>query len=425
MPRGPRRTYAGVVPLSSLTAKLSARWARHGYPQFVWWIPLVMYSSTAIALVIGVAQRSGSGHVAAAAGLALIAAIPWAFDACAIRLRWWLTAPLAAVPTLVLMSHYPVGYDFAIFSLVMLVGHLGALEKFVDSLIATVLVCAAVGWLGLTGNVDASAFWIAGIVVGWDIGFIMQYQQRRLDAQESLAGAAQAQAVLEERQRIAREVHDVIAHSLSVTLLHLTAARRSLEDEDVDIAEAADALLDAERLGRQAMAEIRHTVGLLGQGGGAPRPAPDLGDLPGLVSEFRGAGLDVVLDISGAPEQVSPQTALGLYRIAQESLANIAKHQPSSRAVVVLEADASRQALQIWNTLPSPVAHGPRDGAGLDGMQQRARLLDGHFAAGPRDGVWVVEVAVPARAAETCRLGLPRILRPGFRAATAPGTVTS
>jgi signal transduction histidine kinase len=414
-----------VVSLSSLTTKLSARWARHGYPQFVWWIPLVMYGSTAIALAIGVAQRSGSGHVAAAAGLAVISAIPWVFDAFAIRLRWWLTAPLAAVPTLVLMAQYPVGYDFAIFSLVMLVGHLGALEKFVDSLIATALVCAAVGWLGVSGNVDASAFWIAGIVVGWDIGFIMQYQQRRLDTQESMADAAQAAAVLEERQRIAREVHDVIAHSLSVTLLHLTAARRSLEDEDVDVTEAAEALLDAERLGRQAMAEIRHTVGLLGQGGGAPRPAPDLRDVTALVEEFRGAGLDVVLEISGSPEDVPAQTALGLYRIAQESLANIAKHQPLARAVVVLEADASRQAMQIWNTLPAPAAQGPRDGAGLAGMQQRAALLDGHFAAGQRDGVWVVEVAVPARAAETCRLGLPKILRPGFRATPSPGTVTS
>lgn len=392
--------------------KLSARWARHGYPQFVWWIPLVMYSSTAIALVIGVAQRAGSGHVGIAALLAALSAVPWVFDAFAIRLRWWVTGPVAAAPALALMVLHPVDYDFVVFSIVMLVGHLGALEKFWQSLVATALICTAVAVAGLAGPLDAWAFWLAGIVVGWDIGFIMQYQQRQLDDQQRLAAGQQAAAVLEERQRIAREVHDVIAHSLSVTLLHLTAARRSLEDEDVDVAEASEALLDAERLGRQAMAEIRHTVGLLGTTGGtAPRPAPDLRDLPALVSEFRGAGLDVVVEVSGSPEEVPAQNALGLYRIAQESLANIAKHQPTSRAVVVLEADASRQALQIWNTLPAAVAEGAHDGAGLLGMEQRARLLDGHFAAGPRDGVWVVEVAVPARAAETCRLGLPKLLR--------------
>lgn len=279
----------------------------------------------------------------------------------------------------------------------------------------------------MTGHVEASAFWIAGIVVGWDIGFIMQYQQRQLDAQEEAAAAAQVQAVLEERQRIAREVHDVIAHSLSVTLLHVTAARRMLSDDDLlpaDIREAAEALDDAERVGRQAMAEIRQTVGLLGADGGAVRPAPDLTELPSLVEEFRAAGLDVALDISGTPADVPPQTALGLYRIAQESLSNVAKHQPRARAVVVLEADAHTQELQVWNTLPTGVPRPSGDGgAGIPGMRQRAELLDGAFAAGPRDDVWVVEVRVPGSSTSRCRLGLPRLLRSSSaRPTTGPAT---
>lgn len=420
--------YAGQVPVQTMIEKLSARWERHGYPRFVWWIPLVMYGSTAIALVIGVAQRAGSGHVLAAAGLALLSAVPWLFDACAVKLRWWLTVPLAALPTLVLMANYPVRYDFAVFALVMLVGHLGALEKFAASLVATALVAGAVTALGVTDQIEAWGLWVAALVVGWDIGFIMQYQQRRLDAQESAALTAQAQAVLEERQRIAREVHDVIAHSLSVTLLHVTAARRMLADEDVlpaDIREAGEALDDAERVGRQAMAEIRHTVGLLGSeaGDGAVRPAPDLTELPALVEEFRSAGLDVVLDIAGTPESVPQQTALGLYRIAQESLSNVAKHQPRARTVVVLEADADSQELQVWNTLPTGVPRGSDGGAGIPGMRQRAALLDGAFAAGERDGVWVVEVRVPGEAASRCRLGLPKLLKAGVgRASPGPST---
>lgn len=422
----PAPPYAGQVPVQTMIEKLSARWERHGYPRFVWWIPLVMYGSTTIALVIGVAQRAGSGHALAAAGLALLSAVPWALDAAAVRLRWWMTVLIAAVPVLVLMAAYPVSYDFAVFALVMLVGHLGALEKFAASLAATALVGAAVATLGMTGQIEASALWVAAVVVGWDIGFIMQYQQRRLDAQESAAVTAQAQAVLEERQRIAREVHDVIAHSLSVTLLHVTAARRMLEDDDLlpgDIREAGEALDDAERVGRQAMAEIRHTVGLLGADSGAVRPAPDLSELPALVSEFRAAGLDVVLDISGTPEAVPQQAALGLYRIAQESLSNVAKHQPRARTVVVLEADADSQELQVWNTLPagpaSPTAEG--GGAGIPGMRQRAVLLGGAFSAGERDGVWVVEARLPGEAPSRCRLGLPKLLRaPSLRPTTGP-----
>lgn len=423
-----RRPYAGQVPVQTIIEQLSARWERHGYPRFVWWIPLVMYGSTAIALVLGVAQRAGSGHALPAAGLALLSSVPWFLDAAAVRLRWWLTVPLAGLPVLVLMAAYPVPYDFAAFALVMLVGHLGALEKFAASLVATVLVGAAVATLGATGRIEASALWVAAVVVGWDIGFIMQYQQRRLDAQESAAVTAQAQAVLEERQRIAREVHDVIAHSLSVTLLHVTAARRMLSDEDLlpaDIREAGEALDDAERVGRQAMAEIRHTVGLLGSEGteAAARPAPDLTELPALVEEFRTAGLDVVLDISGTPERVPQQAALGLYRIAQESLSNVAKHQPRARTVVVLDAGAERQELQVWNTLPATPVRGPgtEGGAGIRGMRQRAALLGGAFSAGERDGVWAVEVRLPAEEPSRCRLGLPKLLRtPSLRTSTGP-----
>jgi signal transduction histidine kinase len=162
------------------------------------------------------------------------------------------------------------------------------------------------------------------------------------------------------------------------------------------------------------MAEIRHTVGLLGAESGAVRPAPDLSDLPALVEEFRAAGLDVVLDISGTPDAVPQQAALGLYRIAQESLSNVAKHQPRARTVLVLEADAETQELQVWNTLPAGLPSVPAGGgAGIPGMRQRAALLGGGFSAGERDGVWVVEVRLPQEAASRCRLGLSRLLKGG------------
>src|SRR5260370_23167810 len=100
-----------------------------------------------------------------------------------------------------------------------------------------------------------------------------------------------ATAILRARQRIAREVHDVVAHSLSITLLHLTGARRSLQ-EDRDVDEAVDALTEAERVGRTAMAEIRGTVGLLPRSPSGTRPLPGVYDLAGLLERTPAAGLD-------------------------------------------------------------------------------------------------------------------------------------
>jgi signal transduction histidine kinase len=247
-------------------------------------------------------------------------------------------------------------------------------------------------------------------MLGWDIGFILQYQQRQLDRQAEDAGRQRRQALQEERQRIAREVHDVLAHSLSVTMLHLTAARRSLE-EDADVEEAVDALRDAETAGRTAMAEIRNTVGLLGQAADGARPSPDARDIAGLVEQFRGTGLDVTLEQRGDPAVVSAAAGLGLFRIVQESLANVAKHQPRARVGVVVELHADRQAVQVWNTLPGPVRAASPDGAGLVGMRQRAELLDGSFDAGPRGGLWVVEARLPRDRGRSCVLGLPKLGR--------------
>ena len=135
-------------------------------------------------------------------------------------------------------------------------------------------------------------------------------------------------------------MHDVIAHSLSVTLLHVTGARHALQ-QDRDIDDAVGALSDAERLGRQAMADIRRTVGLLEAGrtnGSSPTmtPEPGIADIPELINDFVQAGLPITLRTDGEPDQVSAAVGLALYRITQESLANIAKHAPASKAQVGL-----------------------------------------------------------------------------------------
>jgi signal transduction histidine kinase len=286
--------------------------------------------------------------------------------------------------------------------------------------IAWVVTCSGIVAMGLGGQLDAWPLWLLLVIVGFDTGFILQYQQRALDRTQQEMVARELQAALEERQRIAREVHDVVAHSLSVTMLHLTAARRDLEDDGAEgIEGAVDALRDAEQQGRRAMTDIRHAVGLLGTTGGV-RSAPDVAEVPVLVEQFRSAGLDVHLDLHGEPESVPSTTSLSIYRMVQESLANVAKHQPHARVDVVLDVNEARQALRVWNTLSGPVVE-KAGGSGIVGMQQRAELLGGSFRAGPSDGAWMVQVEIPSGAAKSCRLGLPRVLRSSGATDPAPG----
>lgn len=399
------RPYAGAVTARALIATLADRWARQGYPQFAWWIPAVMYVSSTFAFGAAILQRAGQDAVLPAAGLVAIAALPWLVDAFGGRLHWLPTVVLSTAPVAVLTVLYPVDYDFALFSLVMLAGHLGSLERFVDSCIGVGAMAATFVGLGIAGHLPGLGFWVTTLVIGWDIGFIMRFQQLRIDEQERAAADRQSRAVLAERQRIAREVHDVIAHSLSVTLLHLSAARRSLEDDDVDLAEATDALRDAESTGRQAMADIRQTVGLLGVVAGEVHATPDARDIPALVQQFADAGLRVTLDLTGDPALVTPSVGLGLYRIVQESLANVAKHAPTASARVVVDVRRTRQRVRVWNSLTGPAGAVRPDCAGIRGMEERAAQLGGVLSAGPADHGWLVDLQTPGNL--RCRLGFP------------------
>lgn len=211
-------------------------------------------------------------------------------------------------------------------------------------------------------------------------------------AQEALAESA----AMAERARIAREVHDVIAHSLTVTVLHVASARLAVQDRPD---KAIQALSDAERVGRQALADVRRAVGLLGPGGDAARqsPLPSVGDLATLVGEYEAAGLNVALAVSGMVGRVSSATGLALYRIVEESLSNAARHAPGARADVELRIEAQRGLLRVVNgpTRSASAAPASFGGLGLIGVRQRAELIGARLVAGPDGGGWRVEVEIP------------------------------
>jgi signal transduction histidine kinase len=247
-------------------------------------------------------------------------------------------------------------------------------------------------------SAHAWASWLIGMVFAFICGVVFQRQVRLItqlrEAQASLAG----KAATEERQRIAREVHDVIAHSLTVTMLHLTGARLTLEHDPTATGEAISALEEAERLGRESLHDIRRTVGLLTTGGGdsPAAPAPAAEDLRALVEEFSRAGQVVTLSVNGELGRLSLPAGLALYRIIQESLTNAAKHAPGAAADVTVTVGDDDVELCVVNPA-SPPRPPERTGGGhgLIGMSQRAGLLGGQVEAGYADGRWTVRGSLP------------------------------
>ncbi|HET7734886.1 MAG TPA: histidine kinase [Nocardioidaceae bacterium] len=392
------------------------RWLDAGYPNYAWWVPVLFHSFTAVAALIAVAQRlPGSDAAAAAALLAVPMAVYFGAEIWGPRLPWFLFAAGAFIPIGVLRYTDPRDFDFLLLVLALLIGRFAACESLRRGLAILAAVVGGMIGLGFVQGFDGTGFAVALVIAGFDLGWLLQTQQRRIDQQEVEQEQRELTAALAERQRIAREVHDVVAHSLSVTLLHLTAARRDLED-DGDVSEAIEALKDAEQIGRQAMTDIRATVGLLNDETGELRATPDLGDVPALVQQFRAAGLDVAYESAGDHAMLTAAEGTGLYRIVQESLANIAKHEPSASATVTLDLSADPARLAVRNSLTHPVA-APNGGSGLRGMRERATHLGARFEAGPVGNSWQVLVELANPHAHNCPL--PKLRRPQTSPETA------
>ncbi len=230
------------------------------------------------------------------------------------------------------------------------------------------------------------------VVAGYAVRFCYKANAAVTEAREALAW----QAAAEERRRVARDVHDVVAHTMAVTMLHITAARMAVNRGAPEV--AVDALEEAERQGRSSLADIRRIVRLLRAEEGAAIDAvqPGLADVESLVDRCRVAGLpvDLSLAIADRPLTTSATAELALYQVLREALTNAARHGHGG-ATVQLHARDGDLVLRVENPIGREATRLSR-GSGLTGMGERIAAAGGTIEAGIRDGRWVVRATVPA-----------------------------
>jgi signal transduction histidine kinase len=243
----------------------------------------------------------------------------------------------------------------------------------------------------------AAGIWVVAVLFIWVVGRAVARQERLVNELERTRRQLAEQALLAERRRIARDVHDFVGHGLAAVMLQVTSARHVLR-RDADAAE--DALRSAEEVGRRSMHELRRTVTLLrsDDDAGVAAPVPSASEIPALVDQARAGGLAVELETRGDLSRVPPAVGVALYRIAQEALANAARHAPRARTVLGLELADGRVALEAETSGPvvaESASQRERPHYGLIGMQERATALGGEFAAGPTAGGWRVRCELP------------------------------
>lgn len=312
--------------------------------------------------------------------------------------------PLALVTVAVLVpvvaaqrtgSHEPLMFEASVLAFVIAFWSSSLPEALALGLLA-LAAPPVVGAIETRGNI-AVGIWILGIAFPWVIGRAI-LRQGKLTAQlEATRRELAQQAMLEERRRIARDVHDFVGHGLAAVMLQVTSARHVLHRDPVA---AEDALRSAEEVGRRSMQELRRNVALLrsDEQPGVLPPVPSAIEIPALVDHARTGGLPVGLEIRGDLRAIGPGVGLALYRIAQEALANAARHAPEARTALVLEVLDGHVSLVAQTTgrlRARPEEEPQRSRYGLIGMRERATALGGEFAAGPSRSGWRVSCRLP------------------------------
>jgi signal transduction histidine kinase len=256
--------------------------------------------------------------------------------------------------------------------------------------LAMLAVSAAEARDATVTDLTAPALLFAGT---WAVGRHLRARRHREALLDREREARERAAAAEERARIARELHDIVAHRVSTVVIQAEAGLMTADEPE----RTRDALAAIRDSGRQALGELRRLLGLLQEGpDGAPvAPQPGLGGLDELVTGARGAGLDVALRVDGDLSDLPPSTDLAAFRIVQEALTNALRHARTPTGVRLDRAPAEL-TVEVRNALtPGETAFTDGAGHGLAGMRERVRVFGGTLAAGPDGGDFVVRAVLP------------------------------
>jgi signal transduction histidine kinase len=290
-----------------------------------------------------------------------------------------------------------IAYSVVAFAGAMIaIGFIGSLgpgrRRLVGTAFALVAILAVTfrdpegDWTGLLSLIPISG-------LAWGVGYAYENHRRRTAELEERAARLEREqetearaAVAEERSRIAREMHDVVAHSLSVMVVQAEAAEAML---DVDPERARRPLAAVQGTGREALTELRRMLGALREADDdAPSlaPQPGLAGLDALAEHVREAGLPVVVRIEGDPRPLPAGIDLSAFRIVQEGLTNVLKHAGPARAEVLVRYDDDGIALKVSDDGRGAGGVRENGGHGLVGMRERVAVYGGELSAGPRPG---------------------------------------
>jgi signal transduction histidine kinase len=270
-------------------------------------------------------------------------------------------------------------------------------------LVVAALLLVASGWIWAFGGqvtIPGGLVPLVLLVPLWVTGSAMRWRDQRLEASAERADRLEREreaALQAERARIARELHDVVTHSVSVMVLQTGAAREIMTKDE---RRSRELLESVESSGRSALEELRRLLGLLSdQDRDAPlSPQPGVAEIPSLVDQVRQAGMAVELSVEGRPRKVSGGVAIAAYRIVQEALTNVLKHADGAPSRVVLRWVDGAIELEILDhgSLNGVGESDAPPGRGVVGMRERAAMYGGTLDAHPEpDGGYVVRARIP------------------------------
>ncbi|PNG97554.1 sensor histidine kinase [Streptomyces malaysiensis] len=324
---------------------------------------------------------------------------------------WWLSTVMLLVTALSVEDRlpsqllYPWNYGqialhtFVLFLLALRVRPRIAAEALVLTLLVGALTSSLATRTHSDGVDEIVVSFTTAVVVGAALRGRRVARTRLVEQEELTAEERARRTLLEERNRIARELHDVVAHHMSVISIQAQVAPHLAENPSDELKEN---LAGIRQNAVEALAELRRVLGVLRSedalaDGARHAPQPTLDRLDELVGTVRGTGITILTDVTGERRPLPPGVELSAFRIVQEALSNVMRHAPGAEARVVLGYQRRGLTVRVVNTAPDrPAPPSPGAGHGLLGMRERAAMLGGELTTGPTpDGGYEVTAVLP------------------------------